>query len=174
MTYCTIGSTDSTVGQKLQQKTNKGHYHHHYSRNYPDEPEVVGSLSVFLLYFFQTESLGDNWTEYLDQIPFITPNEQCKNTKGNSKHGFQPGKITHWPWPFLIHCLTLEGSTVPLIYLKLTRKTITQNEHIIHVYLINQLTFQQHKYIIQINGVYHNENFTNVTALKQSIYATAE
>ena len=39
---------------------------------------------------------------------FLSPSWQCQSTEGKSEHSVQPGKLTIWPEPFLIHCRTSE------------------------------------------------------------------
>jgi len=47
-------------------------------------------------------------------MSFLSTNQQCQSTEGNSKHWPQPGRATHWPHPFVIHHRTPEGwGTVP-------------------------------------------------------------
>ena len=55
-------------------------------------------------HWFRKRISGHNWTRFFDMLEALrTPKQQCQSTEGNSDYWPQPGKITHWSKPFVIH-----------------------------------------------------------------------
>jgi len=50
--------------------------HLHFNGHFPDDPGLAGSSSVFTC-----------------RMPFLSPNQQCQSSKGNTKHWTQPDLI---------------------------------------------------------------------------------
>jgi len=57
--------------------------------------------SVFFFHFFCKKTFVDKrHRSDAGRMPFLSPNQQCHNTEGDTKHWSQP---VMWPHPFFIH-----------------------------------------------------------------------
>jgi len=63
----------------------------------PSELQLLCSLTTFYLHLFQKRTFDDKWhRDFTGEMSFLSPNQQCQSTEGDTKHWPPPVAWPKW------------------------------------------------------------------------------